>query len=59
MPYFMKKASITEDPLEKMKYVVTSIISSAYYMNLFMKPLNPVLGETLEGYYADGTQIYC
>jgi len=26
---------------------------------MFLKPLNPVIGETLEGCYPDGTQIYC
>ena len=39
MPYFMNKACGTDDPLEKMKYVITSIVSSNYYMNLFMKPV--------------------
>lgn len=55
----MAKACETNSPVEKMKYVITSIISSSYYMNLFLKPLNPVIGETLQGSYADGTQIYC
>ena len=51
MPYFMKRACESKEPLEKMKYVVTSVISANYYMNLFMKPvlfflfqLNPVIG---------------
>ena len=35
----MKKACQEENPVEKMKYVVTSIISSAYYMNMFLKPV--------------------
>lgn len=39
MPYFLKRACETEDPVEKMKFVITSIISSNYYMNLFMKPV--------------------
>ena len=39
MPYYMNKACETNDPLEKMKFVVTSVVSSAYYMNLFMKPV--------------------
>ena len=49
-----------------MKYTLTAIISSAYYMNLFLKPvitftiqLNPVIGQTLQASYPDGTQIYC
>lgn len=39
MPYFMKKACESESPLEKMKYVMTAIVSSTYYMNLFLKPV--------------------
>lgn len=49
MPYFLRKAAESPDPLEKMKYAICSLISSAYYMNLFLKPLNPVIGETLQG----------
>ena len=40
MPYFMKKACESNEPLEKMKCVVTAVISANYYMNLFMKPVN-------------------
>ena len=39
LPYFMAKACKEMDPVEKMKFVVTSIISSAYYMNMFLKPV--------------------
>jgi hypothetical protein len=28
-------------------------------MNMFLKPLNPVIGETLQATYSDGTQLYC
>ena len=35
----MERACKSESPVEKMKYVVTSIISSAYYMNMFLKPV--------------------
>ena len=38
LPYFMKKAS-ESNPIEKMKYALTAVISSAYYMNLFLKPV--------------------
>lgn len=43
LPYFMGKASSTKDPVERMKYVLTSITSSAYYMNMFLKPVIPFL----------------
>ncbi len=36
----MKKACETTNPIERMKYALTSIISSSYYMNLFLKPVN-------------------
>lgn len=40
LPYFMNKACEQQDPVEKMKYVLTSIISSAYYLNMFLKPVS-------------------
>lgn len=58
-PYFMRKACENQDPVERFKYVITNSISAFYYITMFLKPLNPVIGETLQGYYADGTQIYC
>lgn len=59
MPYFMKRAAESKDPVERMKYVMSTVFSGFYYLNLFLKPLNPVIGETLQGHYPDGTNIYC
>jgi hypothetical protein len=42
MPYFMKRACESNEPLEKMKYVITTVISAFYYMNLFLKPVSNV-----------------
>ena len=42
-----------------MKYCLAGSISAAYHMNLFLKPLNPVIGETAQGKYADGSEVYC
>lgn len=58
-PYFMKRAVEAKDPLERFKYVITNTISAFYYISMFVKPLNPVIGETLEASYTDGTQVYC
>lgn len=43
-PLYMGLASRTLDPLEKMKLCVTALIAPNYYMNMFLKPLNPVIG---------------
>lgn len=63
-PVFIAQAAQASLPVERMKLFATATISSFYYMNLFLKPvtivatqLNPVLGETLQGSYADGTQV--
>jgi len=42
-----------------MKLVITATISSFFWTNTFLKPLNPILGETLVASYPDGTEIYC
>lgn len=34
-------------------------ISSFYWTNTFLKPLNPILGETLQANLNDGTECYC
>ncbi|EAS07563.1 oxysterol-binding protein (macronuclear) [Tetrahymena thermophila SB210] len=57
-PLFMNLASQSNDPLERMKLSITASISSFPIANQFYKPLNPILGETLEGSYPDGTQLF-
>lgn len=44
-----------KDPLERLKLVITATLSSFFFTNTFLKPLNPILGETLTGYFNDGT----
>jgi hypothetical protein len=39
MPYFLKKAVESKDPVEKMKYVMSGVFSGFYYLNLFLKPV--------------------
>ena len=58
-PLYMGLACRTLDPIEKMKFCATALIAPNYYMNMFLKPLNPVIGETLQTTYSDGTQLYC
>lgn len=57
-PYIMNAAALTEDPIERVKLLLTASISHMEPCNTFEKPLNPILGETYHAYMEDGTQIY-
>lgn len=58
-PYIMNAAALAEDPIERMKLLITAGVSHMEPCNTFEKPLNPILGETYHAYMDDGTQIYC
>lgn len=47
-PIYMTKAALTDDPVERMKYVMSANFSWFFYEQVFCKPLNPILGETYE-----------
>lgn len=57
-PYFMNQAAHEKHPVERFKLVVACFLSSSYYLNMFLKPLNPIIGETLQATLIDGTHIY-
>lgn len=57
-PYFMNQAAVEKDPVERFKITVSCFLSSSYYLNMFLKPLNPIIGETLQATLIDGTKIY-
>jgi len=58
-PGYLHLAHKTNDSLERFKLVVTATISGFFKASHFIKPLNPILGETYEVEYEDGTQVYC
>ncbi|CAI2369651.1 unnamed protein product [Moneuplotes crassus] len=58
-PYIMNAAALTEDPIERIKLLLTASVSHMEVCNTFEKPLNPVMGETYHAYLEDGTQIFC
>ncbi|CAD8053273.1 unnamed protein product [Paramecium primaurelia] len=58
-PLYMNKAASIQDPLERMKLSIIGLLSNYIQANSFLKPLNPILGETFEGGYEDGTQLFC
>jgi hypothetical protein len=42
-----------------MKNIITFAVAGLYVSVSQLKPFNPLLGETYEGYFEDGTKIYC
>ena len=57
-PVLLKKAGGIGNKLEAMKYLICFSLSSMYLSTGQMKPFNPMLGETFEGYFSDGTKIF-
>lgn len=56
-PYYMELAK-GKDLLERFKYLIVASISSFHCSIFFLKPLNPVLGETYEAIFSDGSKIF-
>lgn len=58
-PLYITKAAYSPDHLDRFKLVIVSTLASFFWTNTFLKPLNPILGETLHATYRDGTEVYC
>jgi hypothetical protein len=56
-PIYLTAAAYSDNPLQRMKFVMTSSISFFYATHTFEKPLNPILGETYQAIMEDGTEI--
>jgi len=56
-PYF-SAAALTNDPIERMKLVMTATIACIVPNHTWSKPLNPILGETHEAMLNDGSHVY-
>lgn len=57
-PLYLNRALIVHNYVERMKLVITASMASFCYTLSFHKPLNPVLGETVNGHLDDGTLLY-
>ncbi|CAG9320769.1 KES1_4 [Blepharisma stoltei] len=57
-PLYLIKAAMATNPVERMKLVVASNIANFMYTITFLKPLNPLLGETIHVKLEDGTDMY-
>jgi len=54
----LKKAGKLGDPIESFKYVICFGLSSLHFSASQLKPFNPLLGETFQGEFDDGTKVY-
>lgn len=57
-PKIMKEASQLNDNVEVLKKVICLGLSSLFRSTQQLKPFNPMLGETYQGHWEDGTKIY-
>ena len=57
-PDLLEKAGLCTDKIEAFKYVITFSLSALFRSSEQLKPLNPMLGETYECEWKDGTKLY-
>lgn len=57
-PLFLTKAAKEKDAVERIKWIVVWFISGLHRGTTNQKPFNPILGETFQGRYIDGTNVY-
>ncbi|KAF5842676.1 hypothetical protein DUNSADRAFT_5752 [Dunaliella salina] len=55
----LNAAADESNPVDRMKYVVAFALSGLCRQVSFHKPFNPILGETYQARYSNGTEIYC
>ena len=56
-PYYLTNAANSKEKLDRFKQVIAFAVSGMYCSAQQLKPFNPLLGETLEGHFADGTKV--
>lgn len=57
-PLYLKKAAKLTDHVERLKLIITFSVSNIYLCCSQLKPFNPLLGETMQGEFPDGTKFY-
>lgn len=57
-PNFLKKAALQDDKVERMKLSIAFAITSLYWATKQLKPFNPILGETYQASFEEGTKVY-
>lgn len=56
-PIHLTKAALSTDPVERLKHVVCFAISGLYRSCTNYKPFNPILGETFQATFSDGSEV--
>lgn len=56
---FLNKAAEEKDPVQRLKYVISFAIAGLSNTCTPKKPFNPILGETFEATFEDGTEVFC
>lgn len=47
-PFILNKVYYIQDPMEKLKYMTTCLISQFHLTPIILKPFNPIIGETFQ-----------
>ena len=58
-PLYINLAFQTTNYILRFKYLICATIGNFYINCGFLKPLNPIIGETCIGCYPDGSKLYC
>jgi len=58
-PLYLTNSAATNDPVERIKLVATFCVAGLHKTITLKKAFNPILGETYQGVFPDGTRIYC
>lgn len=57
-PIILKKAGTCNDKIEAFKQVIAFSMSALFRSSQQLKPFNPMLGETYQAHWEDGSEIY-
>eukprot|EP00823_Brevimastigomonas_motovehiculus_P008100 TRINITY_DN736_c0_g1_i1.p1 TRINITY_DN736_c0_g1~~TRINITY_DN736_c0_g1_i1.p1 ORF type:complete len:445 (-),score=115.35 TRINITY_DN736_c0_g1_i1:164-1438(-) len=57
-PAFLNKAALATDAVERFKYCIAFAVSGLHLAARQLKPFNPILGETYQSFFKDGTALF-
>lgn len=57
-PLYLSTAAKAADPLTRMKLVITFAVTQLHLSATDRKPFNPILGETYQASFDDGSQVF-
>jgi hypothetical protein len=57
-PIYLVRAGLNQSPVERMKNVIAFVISGLQNTLAQKKPFNPILGETYQAVFQDGSEIF-